>query len=89
MRNPSLLLVQRKLMILLLLQPVYRKRLWGALGFTYKLRPTTPEMPEHELVIPPDPTPEVRARLLRAWVELHAWLANYKRRTSASGAWFS
>jgi len=63
----------------------FRKQLWAALGFTYKLLRITPELAEHEIVIPPAPTSEVRARLLRGWVELHAWLANYKWKSGASG----
>jgi ubiquitin carboxyl-terminal hydrolase 25 len=64
----------------------YSQRIFEALGFTLDEVAASPKGDAGPALFPPNTssaTPESsqnRAKLLRAWVEISAWLADYRRR---------
>ncbi|KZV90932.1 cysteine proteinase [Exidia glandulosa HHB12029] len=58
--------------------------IWEALRFSHEHIPAEGTTPEHHLLRPPAKEPGNYARLLRAWIELSAWLADFRRRTPKS-----
>ncbi|KAH7105002.1 cysteine proteinase [Auriculariales sp. MPI-PUGE-AT-0066] len=56
--------------------------IWQAMGFAVEEAERTEQLPSHFLIGPPSSDiPKARARLLRAWVEIQAWTADFRRRT--------